>query len=444
MSEWKTARLHEIADVRVSNVDKKSLPHEQAVFLCNYMDVYSNDYITSELPFMQATAAPSQIERFKVQHGDVMITKDSETPEDIGIPAVAIENIPNLVCGYHLALLKPDTKQIDGRYLAKQLGTSATANYFACRAAGSTRYGLSTGTINDTPIPLAPLPQQRRIATILTTLDEVIEATEKLVEKHQQIKAGLMHDLFTRGLWTRPELARGDHQGTPAEATAQEGQLRPTPEEAPGLYQDSPIGLVPKEWDVNELRNWLSYLSYGFTNPMPESEDGPYMVTAADVTGGGIQYETCRRTTRLAYERLLTEKSRPKVGDVLLTKDGTLGRIAVVERENVCINQSVAVLRPANPNHSKFLAEMLSSPRWQQKMVADAGGSTIKHIYITVIDKMLVGWPVQSSEVDAIVAKIDSASQHLELEKLHLAKLRQQKHGLMHDLLTGRVRVTDS
>ena len=86
-------------------------------------------------------------------------------------------------------------------------------------------------------IPLASLSQQRRIATILTTLVEVIEATEK----HQQIRAGLMHDFFTR-----LELARGDHKGLPCGATAQAGQLRPTPQEAPELYQDSPLGPILK------------------------------------------------------------------------------------------------------------------------------------------------------------------------------------------------------
>ena len=89
---------------------------------------------------------------------------------------------------------------------------------------------LTIGDLRRVRVSKPSKPTQRRIATILTTLDEVIEATEKLVEKHQQIKAGLMHDLFTRGLWTRPELARGDHKGLPCEATAQEGQLRPTPE----------------------------------------------------------------------------------------------------------------------------------------------------------------------------------------------------------------------
>jgi type I restriction enzyme S subunit len=264
--------------------------------------------------------------------------------------------------------------------------------------------------------------QQRRIAEILGTVDEVIEQTEALIAKQQQVKAGLMHDLFTRGVTAT-------------------GQLRPPPAEAPHLYQASPLGQIPNEWNACELRSKLSFISYGFTNPMPEAEEGPYMATAADIHGGRIQYDSCRRTTRKAFDQLLTRKSRPIIGDVLLTKDGTLGRIAVVDREDVCINQSVAVLRPQETRHSAFLAALLSSPRWQDKMIADAGGSTIKHIYITVVDRMLIAWPTNQEEIEAITACITEAAESIAAETAHLAKLRQQKQGLMHDLLTARVPV---
>ena len=200
MSRWTTARLADVAEVRISNVDKKTVLGEPRVRLCNYMDVYANDYVTADLPFMEASAPAAQKERFKVEAGDVLITKDSETPDDIGIPAVVIADVENLVCGYHLALLKPRRDTIDGTYLAKQLGTRATAAYFGQRASGSTRYGLSNGTIANTPIPLAPLNEQQRIAEILSTVDEAIEQTEALIAKQQQLKAGLMHDLFTRGV----------------------------------------------------------------------------------------------------------------------------------------------------------------------------------------------------------------------------------------------------
>ena len=69
------------------------------------------------------------------------------------------------------------------------------------------------------------------------------------------------------------------------------------------------------------------------------------MITAADINDGGLQLETARKTSESAYRTLLTAKSKPQPNDILLTKDGTLGRLAVAGNETICINQSVAVLR---------------------------------------------------------------------------------------------------
>ena len=77
---------------------------------------------------------------------------------------------------------------------------------------------------------------------------------------------------------------------------------------------------------------------------------------------------------------MLTSKSKPHIGDVLLTKDGTLGRIAVVDIDGICINQSVAVLRPNGTCDASFIQHLLESEKYQKVMLDDAGGSTIKHI----------------------------------------------------------------
>ena len=156
MDDWDTVPLANLADIRPSNVDKNSLTGENSVRLCNYMDVYAQDYVTANIDFMEATASPGEIQRFRVEKGDVLITKDSETPDDIGIAAVVVDDIPNLVCGYHLALLKTRKDRIDPIFLAKQLGSAETVKYFAQRANGSTRYGLSSSSIASTPIRLAP------------------------------------------------------------------------------------------------------------------------------------------------------------------------------------------------------------------------------------------------------------------------------------------------
>jgi type I restriction enzyme S subunit len=134
-------KLEDLVDIRVSNVDKKRLPNEPTVKLCNYMDVYANDYIRAHNDFMIASASIAEIEKFKVEVGDVLITKDSETPFDIGIPSIVTDSIEGLVCGYHLALLKPDKSLIDSVYLAKQLGSNNTIAYYLKSASGSTRYG---------------------------------------------------------------------------------------------------------------------------------------------------------------------------------------------------------------------------------------------------------------------------------------------------------------
>ena len=96
-ANWPTYKLRDIADVRVSNVDKKTSHAETPVKLCNYMDVYANDYVTKSIDFMAASASKSEIERFCLQAGDVIITKDSETPDDIGVPAVVTDSIDGLV-----------------------------------------------------------------------------------------------------------------------------------------------------------------------------------------------------------------------------------------------------------------------------------------------------------------------------------------------------------
>ena len=93
-------------------------------------------------------------------------------------------------------------------------------------------------------------------------------------------------------------------------------------------FKAAAIGDVPETWHVQELKFFVSLITYGFTNPMPDSAQGPWKLTAKDVVDGRINYATARRTTLEAFTCKLTDKSRPRVGDVLLTKDGSIGRVS--------------------------------------------------------------------------------------------------------------------
>ena len=177
------------------------------------------------------------------------------------------------------------------------------------------------------------------------------------------------------------------------------------------------------------LKSFLEDITYGFTNPMPDAEEGPWKVTAKDVVNGKVNYDTARKTTVQAYEEL-TAKSKPAVGDVLLTKDGTLGRCAVVEEEGICVNQSVAVLKCNKRILPKFLAILLQMPEYQREMLKNAGGGTIKHIYITKVVDMLIMVPTISQQLEflSFVEQTDKSKMAIQES---LAELETLKKALM-------------
>ena len=195
--EWSDNHLHEVAKIIVSPVNKKTVEGEIPVELCNYTDVYYNIRITNSLEFMKATAKQSEIDRYTLQVGDVIITKDSETPGDIAIPALVSEDLGGVVCGYHLAIIRPNKKLLEGAFLNYLLSMPETRYYFFTLANGATRFGLSIGSINNAHFSLPPLKEQQKIATVLTNADKEIELLEQQLANLQQEKKALMQVLLT-------------------------------------------------------------------------------------------------------------------------------------------------------------------------------------------------------------------------------------------------------
>ena len=189
--------------MRVSNVDKRTNEGESPVRLCNYVDVYKNDRITQAIPFMRATASRDEIERFRLKQGDVLITKDSEAWDDIGVPALVAETADDLLSGYHLALLRSG-KHLLGSYLARTLQSKAIAYQFHVEARGVTRYGLTHNGIQSVRLPLPPIDEQRAIARYLDHVDrrirQYIEAKEKLIGLLEEEKQAVVNQAVTRGL----------------------------------------------------------------------------------------------------------------------------------------------------------------------------------------------------------------------------------------------------
>lgn len=165
-AHWEERRLRSLADLVNSNVDKKSYDGQEVVHLCNYTDVYYNDRITSELPFTLATASKSEISRFELRRGDVIITKDSEDPSDIGIPTFVPEAIPGTICGYHLTIIRCH-EEVMPQYIFYSIKSHSNRARFYAETPGVTRFGLDQNTIKGVSVILPPMDEQISIVAWL-------------------------------------------------------------------------------------------------------------------------------------------------------------------------------------------------------------------------------------------------------------------------------------
>lgn len=424
---WAARSVGDCAEVLVSNVDKKSVSNQPAVRLCNYMDVYSEEYLDHTRRYMRATATRSEIAKFSLRPGDVIITKDSETPDDIGVPSLVIdpgaEDDP-LVCGYHLAIIRPDVS-VDAAFVAKQLSHDRVRGYFARHAVGTTRYGLSNGTITHIPLWLPPKVEQTRIATVLRTLDEAIRTTEALIAKLEQVKKGLLHDLLTRGI-------------------DDNGELR-DPERHPEQFKDSPLGRIPRDWDLCPLLD-LAEVRSGIAKNSNRALNNPvdvHYLRVANVQDGFLDLS---EMSKIRINRAEVAKYAVQAGDVLMNEGGDLdklGRGALWRGEyHPCVHQNhVFVVRCRGGLEPAFLdAWTGSAPARRYFIVAGKQTTNLASINKTAISRLPVALPPME-EQHAIVQRLDGHRERVLAEEQSLKKLRLLKTGLMDDLLSGRVRV---
>lgn len=263
--------------------------------------------------------------------------------------------------------------------------------------------------------------EQRAIAQVLDTLDTAIRETEALIDKLKAVKQGLMHDLLTRGINAN-------------------GQLRPPQSEAPQLYKQSPLGWIPSEWEVVRL-DTVAARGSGHT---PSKDILSYW-------NGGVKWVSLADSHRL--DKIYIHETDKEIselgianssavlhpeGTVILSRDAGIGKSAILSG-SMAVSQHFMAWRCGEKLNNLFLYFYLQ--REKPKFEAIAIGSTIKTIGLPFFKSYEVTIPPRR-EQDQAAALLMETEQHVAAHKTELEKLRQQKIGLMDDLLTGGVRVT--
>jgi type I restriction enzyme S subunit len=198
---WAVKKLKFNANVKFSNVNKKFEEGEELVKLCNYVDVYYNDYITKNIEFMEATATKEEIKKFLLETEDVLLTKDSEEWSDIAIPAYVKEILPNLICGYHLAQIRTEKNKLSGKYLFWVLKSEKINHQYKIEATGVTRYGLGNYALSNSLITLPPLSEQSRISEYLeqknNDIDLIITEEQEGIKYLKEYRMSLISEAVT-------------------------------------------------------------------------------------------------------------------------------------------------------------------------------------------------------------------------------------------------------
>ena len=423
-AHWSIRRLRTVAKIRFSNVDKHSKDDEIAVRLCNYSDVYHNDRIQSDMSFMSATATAEEIERFRLVSGDVLITKDSESWDDIGVPAFVQNSAHDLICGYHLALLRPIYGIVIGGFLHRALSCQGVASQLFVRANGVTRFGLSQTAIKSCLLPIPPLAEQAAVARFLDhatdRIDRYIRAKEKLIALLEEQKQVTIHDAVTGRIDVRTD--------------------EPYPAYKPSGVEW--LGEVPRHWDVRPAK-------WHFREVDERSDTGSEeMLSVSHLTGVTPRRE--KNVTMFKAESNVGHKIC-RSGDVVInTMWAWMSALGMAHQTGI-VSPSYAVYRPVgNSSLSGDYGDILlrSAPYNAEYRRLSTGirPSRLRLYPDTFLRIRLVCPPPdeQSAIMEFVQRESANIGRASDLMRREIDALREYRTRLIADVVTGKLDVREA
>ena len=263
--------------------------------------------------------------------------------------------------------------------------------------------------------------EQTQIATILSTIDRAIEQTEALIAKQQRIKTGLMQDLLTKGI-------------------DENGNIR---SEETHEFKDSPLGRIPVEWEVSQLRDTGTWLSGGTPSKSEKTYWGPFVPW---VCSKDMKVFDLKNTLEMITQKgvLSGSKVAPKDSVLIVVRGMILAHTfpVVYLTRDMAFNQDIKAIIPNENIYGRYLAYWFSANSSQLLKLTTTATHGTKRLETNDLLEFALCLP-SKMEQKKIIYLLDKSQYDIEITKEYLQKLKLQKTGLMQDLLTGKVRVTD-
>lgn len=423
-------RLDQVAKVEISGVDKKTKPGQQIVRLCNFTDVYYNWAITQDLhdSFMVASASQKEIDSLSLHKGQVALTKDSETRDDIGVSAYIADDFDDVVLGYHTALITPDETKLNGKYLNAFLHTPYMQKYFAFNASGSgQRYTLSTEALNAIQLILPSPEEQERIGNLFSLLDRKISLNRSINKELEEMAKEIYDYWFV-------QFDFPDANGRPYKSSG-------------GTMVYNPIlkREIPEGWSDSIVKDCIEPLERGisYTSESIENPNGYPMINLAcytkqgDYRTGEMKYYTGEvkdRHKAYPYDMLIACTDMTQGADVI-------GRpvLATEESEWFVYSMDLAKITPVNIA-KMYLYYTLRTSFYHKYIKPFASGTTVKHLNTQGVESYKIVVP--TSDVQEKFENLITPIKHQQMLLINeILELEQQRNELIPLLMTGQVKI---
>jgi len=355
-----------------------------------------------------------QVDRYKLVAGDVLLTEGGDF-DKLGRGTVWRGEIPVCLHQNHVFAVRCDTERVQPDFLSALTASDYGKAYFLSAAKQTTNLASINSTqLKAFPTLLPPVPEQRKIATILSAVDEVIEKTEAVIESLQTLKKAVMQELLARGF-------PGRHT----------------------RFKQTEVGEIPDEWDVVPLRAVCERITDGTHQTVRPVSGGevPFLYVSC-VRDGRLLWSNAARIANSDYEQI-SRGREPRPGLVLYTAVGSYGHAAVPPSDRpYAFQRHIAYILTRQERVSPaFVALWLNSPRGRTWADLVAVGNAQKTVTLNSLKEAPIPLPSMeeqsglSSAIDAVDARIYAE------EDVRFAALAQKK-ALAGSLLTGELRVT--
>ncbi|MDD2976039.1 restriction endonuclease subunit S [Aquabacterium sp.] len=426
-AHWRVERLKHVATVFPSNVDKKSYDDEAPVRLCNYTDVYYNDEIREDMDLMMATASAEQIEKFSLRAGDTIITKDSETSDDIAISAYVPKDLPGVVCGYHLSMVRPKSGG-NGRFLKRFFDSQVAKAQAAVTANGLTRVGLGQYAIDNLHIAVPPLEEQVGIGSFLdretAKIDALVAEQEQLITLLREKRQAVISHAVTKGL----------DSSVPMKDSGVEW-----------------LGEVPAHWQVKQLRHVARIVRGASPRPAGDpkffsSDDSdttnvPW-VTVAEITKDDSLYLTdvSELLTPLGAEA----SQRFERGTVIFSNSGATLGVPKILAIDCCANDGVLAFKSLDQQvHREFLYFFLSTTTERLRTEMKQGGGQ-PNLNTDIVKNIGVAVPSLNEQIAIVSAVRQQTARFNDLiceAQRGVSFLQERRSALISAAVTGQIDV---